>query len=164
MAKKIGYDMKTVRAAIDVNRQQRRLAFEKIEEGTGNLKNKTIGILGLSFKPNTDDMRDAPSIAIIEMLQQAGARIKAYDPVAMNEAKRILQHVVYSKDAYDTAKDADGLVFMTEWNQFRNLDTGRLKKLMKTPVIIDLRNIYEPQKMKEQGFKYVGRIKSPRLE
>jgi UDPglucose 6-dehydrogenase len=156
MAKKIGYDMKTVRAAIDVNQQQRRLAFEKIEEGIGNLKNKTIGILGLSFKPNTDDMRDAPSVAIIEMLQQAGARIKAYDPVAMIEAKRILQHVVYSKDAYDTAKDADGLVFMTEWNQFRNLDTARLKKLMKTPVIIDLRNIYEPQKMKEQGFKYIG--------
>jgi UDPglucose 6-dehydrogenase len=156
MAKKNGYEFKIVKATLEVNRQQRRIAFEKIETASGKLKGKTVGILGLSFKPNTDDMRDAPSIPIIDLIQKSGAHVKAFDPVAMEEAGKVLKNVIFCKDVYDTAKDADVLVFMTEWNQFRKLDISRLKKLMRTPTIVDLRNIYEPEKMKEYGFKYVA--------
>ena len=120
------------------------------------MKGKTVGILGLSFKPNTNDMRDAPSIPIIDSILKSGAQIKAFDPVAMEEAGKVLKGVTFCKDVYDTAKDVDVLVFMTEWNQFRKLDINRLKKLMHTPTIVDLRNIYEPEKMKEHGFKYVA--------
>jgi UDPglucose 6-dehydrogenase len=156
MAKKNNYEFKIVKATLEVNRQQRQIAFEKIKTVSGSLKGKTVGILGLSFKPNTDDMRDAPSIPIIDSLRKSGAQIKAFDPVAMEEAGKVLKGVTFCKDVYDTAKDVDVLVFMTEWNQFRKLDINRLKKLMHTPTIVDLRNIYEPEKMKEYGFKYVA--------
>ena len=156
MAKKMDYEFKIVKATLDVNRQQRRIAFEKIETVSGSLKGKTVGILGLSFKPNTDDMRDAPSIPIIDSIQKSGAQVKTFDPVAMEEAGKVLKSVTFCTDVYDTAKDADVLVFMTEWNQFRKLDISRLKKLMRTPTIVDLRNIYEPEKMKKYGFKYVA--------
>ncbi len=156
MAKKKDYEFRIVKATLDVNRQQRRIAFEKIETASGFLKGKTVGILGLSFKPNTDDMRDAPSISIIDSIQKSGAQVKTFDPVAMGEAGKVLKNVTFCEDVYDTAKDADLLVFMTEWNQFRQLDINRLKKLMRTPTIVDLRNIYEPEKMKEYGFKYVA--------
>jgi UDPglucose 6-dehydrogenase len=156
MAKKNDYEFKIVKATLEVNRLQRQVAFEKIKTSSGSLKGKTVGILGLSFKPNTDDMRDAPSIPIIDSILKSGAQIKAFDPVAMEEAGKVLKGVTFCKDVYDTAKDVDVLVFMTEWNQFRKLDINRLKKLMHTPIIVDLRNIYEPEKMKEHGFKYVA--------
>jgi UDPglucose 6-dehydrogenase len=156
MSKEKNYEFKIVKATLEVNQQQRRIAFEKIETVSGKLKGKTIGILGLSFKPNTDDMRDAPSIPIIDLIQKSGAYVKAFDPVAMEEARKVLKNVTFCKDVYDTAKDVDVLVFMTEWNQFRKLDMNRLKKLMRVPTIVDLRNIYEPEKMKEYGFKYVA--------
>lgn len=155
IADKSGYDCKVVRSVIEVNVQQRRIAFEKIQAAAGSLKNKKVGVLGLSFKPNTDDMRDAPSVSVIRMLLEAGAAVQAFDPVAMDEAKKILPDITYTTAAYDTAKDADVLIFMTEWNQFRNLNMDRIKTLMKTPVIADLRNIYEPDKMKHAGFTYV---------
>jgi UDPglucose 6-dehydrogenase len=156
-ARKAGTDLKIVQAAVDVNSRQRDVAFEKIRKITGGeLKGKTVAILGLSFKPNTDDMRDAPSIPIIERLQKAGAEIRAYDPVAMSEAKKALNRVAFCENAYEAAQGADCLVFMTEWNQFRNLNTDKLKEVMRTPAIADLRNIYEPKKLRELGFSYVA--------
>jgi len=112
--------------------------------------------LGLSFKPNTDDMREAPSIPIIEALQKMGARIKVYDPEAMNEAKRVLKDVVYCKDAYEVAEGSHALVMITEWNRFRLLDLHRIKDLLEEPIFIDLRNVYEPDQMKRLGFRYCG--------
>ena len=156
VAKKAGTDLKIVQAAVEVNSRQRDIAFQKIQKVTGDLKGKTIAVLGLSFKPNTDDMRDAPSIPIIERLQKAGAEVRAYDPVAMSEAKKVLNRVAFCKDAYDAAQGADCLVFMTEWNQFRNLNTDKLKEVMRTQAIADLRNIYEPKKMRDLGFQYIA--------
>jgi len=156
LAQKVDVDLYIVKATIAVNARQREIAVQKILSLLGEPEGKTVGILGLSFKPNTDDMREAPSIAIIEKLQTKGVLVQAYDPAGMEEAKKILKNVKYMTDAYETAKDADCLVFMTEWNQFRNLDMERIKNLMKTPAIADLRNIYEPVKMRELGFQYVG--------
>ncbi len=155
-AKKAGTDLKIVQAAVDVNSRQRDTAFQKIRQLTGDLKGKTVGILGLSFKPNTDDMRDAPSVPIIERLQKEGAEVRAFDPVAMTEAKKVLSRVTFCGDAYEAAAGADCVVFMTEWNQFRNLNTDKLKEVMRTHAIADLRNIYEPKKMRELGFQYVA--------
>ncbi|MBN1894690.1 UDP-glucose/GDP-mannose dehydrogenase family protein [bacterium] len=150
-----GYDFRIVKAAMQVNAIQRQAAFEKIRRVAGDLKGKTIGILGLSFKPNTDDMRDAPSVDVIRWIQEAGASVRAYDPAAMEEAGKVLKDVVFCKDAYDAAAGSDVLVFMTEWNQFRNLDLDKLKHILKTPAMADLRNIYDPEKMKEMGFAYI---------
>lgn len=159
VAKAVGYEFQIVKSAIAVNAQQRRVAFEKIQKSVGDLKGKTVGMLGLSFKPNTDDMRDAPSVAIIEALKKEGASVKVFDPVAMENAKDMVPDVTFCKDAYSVVESADVLVFVTEWNQFRNMDLKRLKKSMKAPVVVDLRNIYEPSKMKNEGFQYtaVGR-------
>jgi UDPglucose 6-dehydrogenase len=139
-----------------VNDQQGDRMVEKITAGLGALQGKMIGVLGLAFKPNTDDIRDAPSLKIIPKLQRGGAKIRAYDPKAMETAKSLLKNIDYGVDAYDVAKGSDALVIFTEWNQFRNLDLPRIKKLMKTPVFIDLRNIYEPARMRELGFRYFG--------
>jgi UDPglucose 6-dehydrogenase len=155
-AKKAGTDLRIVQAAVEVNSRQREAAFQKIKRLTGGLAGKTVAILGLSFKPNTDDMRDAPSIPIIEKLLKEGAEVRAYDPVAMTEAKKVLSGVTFCGDAYDAARGADCLVFMTEWNQFRNLNTDKLKEVMRTHAIADLRNIYEPKKMRELGFQYAA--------
>ncbi len=156
VAEQVGCDLRIVKATIEVNERQRQLMIDKIKNKVGDLKGKVIGVLGLSFKPNTDDMREAPSITIISALLKEGATVKAYDPAAMEEAKKILKDVHYCKETYEVAKDADALVFLTEWNQFRSLDLDRLKKLLRHPVVIDLRNIYEPDKMREKGFDYVA--------
>jgi UDPglucose 6-dehydrogenase len=159
VARKVGYDFRIVQSAIQVNDQQRITAFEKIQQAVGELKGKTAGVLGLAFKPNTDDMRDAPSVDIIRQIQKAGGLIKAYDPVAIEQAKKVLKDVTYTRDAYETAENVDVLIFITEWNQFRNLDLSRLKKSMRQPIIVDLRNIYNRWKMEKTGFTYtaVGR-------
>lgn len=154
LAEKHGVEANVVKAAIKTNERQREIAAEKIKRELKELKNKKIAILGLSFKPNTDDMREAPSVFIIQKLLEEGARINAYDPVAMKNAKEILPEVKYCKNIYDTAKGADALVIVTEWNQFRNLDLERIRKILKQPYFFDLRNIYEPAKMKKLGFKY----------
>jgi len=130
--------------------------INKIVEKVGDLKGKTIGILGLSFKPNTNDIRESSSIAIIQGLLEMGAKIKAFDPTAMEEAKAILPQIEYGKDAYDVAKGVDALVLATEWNQFRRLDLQRIKAQLKSPVFIDLRNVYDPDQMKQLGFIYCG--------
>ena len=122
----------------------------------GDLKGKTIAVLGLSFKPETDDMREAPSIDIIRNLVENGAIVRAYDPVAIPEARKILPDISYAEDEYGAVTGADALIFITEWNQFRALDMERIRGLMRTPKIADLRNIYEPEAMRELGFDYVG--------
>jgi UDPglucose 6-dehydrogenase len=156
IAQKHDYHFKVVEAAVKVNEQQRHRMLEKIKTAVGNFSGKTIAVLGLSFKPQTNDMREAPSIDIIEGMQKEGAKIQAYDPVAMDEARKIFKGVEFAEDTYDAISGADALVFVTEWNQFRSLDLEKIKRLLKTPIVIDLRNIYDPQKMREQGFQYTG--------
>jgi len=159
ISKKAGFDFKLLKEVKEINEYQRLLLLKKIEESVWNLKGKTIGALGLAFKPDTDDMRFAPSIDIIEKLQENGAIIKAYDPVAMGKAKLVLKNISYQKNAYDAARGADCLVIITEWNEFRELDLIKVKKLLKHPIIIDGRNLFEPCNMKKLGFDYkcIGR-------
>jgi UDPglucose 6-dehydrogenase len=145
-----------VDAVIEVNQQQSDQMLLKIRKLVGSLNGKTIAVLGLAFKPETDDMREAPAIGIIKNLLADGAKVRAYDPVAKSEAMKILPDVVYADDEYAAVNGADALVFVTEWNQFRALDMLRIRDLMKSPKIADLRNIYEPEDMREMGFKYVG--------
>jgi UDPglucose 6-dehydrogenase len=156
VARQFGQESMIVDAVIEVNRRQRRFMVPKIEKLVGDLKGKTIAILGLAFKPETDDMREAPAIDIITGLLERGATVRAYDPVAMSEAAQVLPEVNYTADEYEAVTNADALVFVTEWNQFRALDMRRIRDLMKTPRIADLRNIYEPADMRELGFEYVG--------
>ena len=148
-----------VDAAVRANERQRGYMVERIKQSMGDLKGKTIAVLGLSFKPNTDDIRDAPSVPIIKTLLKEGAKIRAYDPVSMEEAEKIMPEIKYCKDPYNTLKGADALIIMTEWNQFRNLELDKIKALLNSPFFFDLRNIYDPQKMREKGFQYysVGR-------
>ena len=128
----------------------------KIEKVVGDFTGKQIGVLGLSFKPETDDMRESPATDIIKEMQKRGAKIRAFDPVAMAEAKHYLPDIDYAENEYDAIKDADVLVIITEWNQFRALDMDKVKSLLKAPKIVDLRNIYNPTDMRELGFEYVG--------
>jgi len=156
MAQEKGYSFNILNAVIKVNDEQKKRMIQKIMGKVGDLKGKTIGILGLSFKPNTNDIRESSSIVIIQGLLAMGAKIKAFDPAAMEEAKAILPEIRYEKDAYDVAEGADALVLATEWNQFRRLDLQRIKEQLKNPVFIDLRNVYDPDQMKRLGFIYSG--------
>jgi len=156
VARQFGCDSMIVDAVIEVNRRQRLAMIPKIENLVDALDGKTVAILGLAFKPETDDMREAPAIDIISGLVERGATIRAYDPVAMTEAAKVLPQVTFASDEYEAVTDADALVFMTEWNQFRALDMGRIRDLMKSPRIADLRNIYDPEDMRALGFEYVG--------
>lgn len=159
MAEEHDVQLGIVDSAVKANEKQRELMVKKIKDAMGMLKGKKIAFLGLSFKPNTDDIRDAPSLFIIRSLLREESHIKAYDPVSMKEVEKILPEIKYCKDAYDTIKGSDALVIMTEWNQFRNLELDRIKTLLKEPYFFDLRNIYDPQRLREKGFKYycVGR-------
>jgi UDPglucose 6-dehydrogenase len=156
VAGQYGGESLIVEAVVEVNRRQRLKMVEKIEGLVGDVKGKTIAVLGLSFKPETDDMREAPSVDIIEALLEKGARVRAYDPVAVEQAQKVLKGVEYAEDEFSAVEGADALVFMTEWNQFRALDMQRVKELMRAPKIADLRNIYEPERMRRLGFDYVG--------
>jgi UDPglucose 6-dehydrogenase len=152
------HPLRLLEAVEAVNNDQKRVLFKKIREHfKSSLKGKTIGIWGLSFKPNTDDMREAPSLVLIEMLLESGARVKAYDPVAMHEAERKLGDTIqYCRDLYGAANDSDALVLVTEWSEFRIPDYKILSKLMKEKVIFDGRNIYDPSEVRENGFIYYG--------
>jgi UDPglucose 6-dehydrogenase len=156
VAKEYGVRSKIVEAVIDVNSRQREVAIAKIEKLVGDIDGKKIAVLGLSFKPETDDMREAPSIEIVAALQSRGALVVAYDPVAAEEAKKQLPELEIANDEYSAVEQADALVFITEWNQFRALDMKRIRSLMRAPKVADLRNIYEPGAMRELGFEYVG--------
>lgn len=151
-----GYDFKLLKGVISANKRQRELMVEKIKHHLGSLKGKNIAVLGLAFKQNTDDIRKSPSIDIIKLLLKEGARIKCFDPLAMDNTKKILTNLTYCQDEYETAHGSDALVIAAEWNQFRNLDLLKIKKLLKSPVLIDLRNLYEPKKVKSLGFIYEG--------
>ncbi len=156
VADSFGVETLIVDAVIEANERQRLAMIPKIEKLVGDLSGKTIGVLGLSFKPETDDMRDSPATVVIKELVKRGAKVKAYDPVAMEEAKHYLPEIEYATDEYDAIHEADALVFLTEWNQFRALDLIKVKSLLKSPKIADLRNIYEPTDMRDLGFEYVG--------
>ncbi|MFN3532530.1 MAG: UDP-glucose dehydrogenase family protein [Candidatus Brocadia sp.] len=150
-----GVGAKILTAVDEVNEQQKRSLIEKIKKLLPVLKGKSIAIWGLAFKPKTDDMREAPSIVIIHQLQELGAKIMAFDPEAQETAKKILKDVTYCNDPYLTVKGCDALVIVTEWNEFRDLDLKKVKRLIKHPNIIDGRNIYEPHEMEKLGFNYI---------
>ncbi len=156
LGRSVNYDVRIVEAALRVNECQKDSIIDRIRRLLPRLDGKTIAILGLAFKPETDDIREAPSIRIIGDLLEAGARIRTYDPAAMASARRLLTDVEYCEDEYEAARGSDGLVVVTEWNQFRRLDMDRLKQLMREPNIIDLRNLYEPETMRSAGFKYLA--------
>ncbi|HEY8634745.1 MAG TPA: UDP-glucose/GDP-mannose dehydrogenase family protein [Candidatus Dormibacteraeota bacterium] len=156
LAERFNYHPELLHAVMDINRDQRMLAIDKLRECLETLEGRTVGLLGLAFKPNTDDLREAPSLDIARVLIAAGADVRAYDPAAMAGARELLPDVVYSADPYALADGADGLVLVTEWNEFRQLDLGRVKASMRRPVMVDGRNIYDPAIMRSLGFTYRG--------
>jgi UDPglucose 6-dehydrogenase len=156
IAREKGYTFRILDSVIEANEFQKQRMVDKIKEMVGDLRGKRIGVLGLSFKPNTNDIRESSSIVIIQRLLSMGAKVKAFDPAAIEEAQKVLPEVEYGKDAYDTVSGADAVVLVTEWNQFRRLDLPRIKALLKEPIFIDLRNVYDPDHMKRLGFRYCG--------
>ena len=156
IAEKFGYEFKSLKSVVSANNRQRKLMVEKIKCSLGELKEKQIGVLGLAFKQNTDDIRESSSIDMIKLLLNEGAKIKCFDPMAMENTKKVLSNIIYCENEYNVAEGSDCLVIATEWNQFRNLDLYKIKELLKNPIFIDLRNLYEPEKVKELGFTYEG--------
>lgn len=156
IAHEAGYGFGLLKEVQKINEFQREQIVNKAKSALWNLKDKTIGILGLSFKPNTDDMREAPSIGIISLLHKEGARIKAYDPQAMQNAKAILQDVEFCQNPYEVANDSEALIFITEWDELKKLDFLKVKQLLKQPIIIDGRNLFDPVEMERLGFTYQG--------
>ena len=159
-ARAAGSPVRLVETTVEVNAARKKAMAGKIAAALGgDLNGKTVGVLGLTFKPNTDDMRDAPSLDIVPQLQAMGAQVQAYDPEGLAEARQLLQGVDFKAGPYEAVEDADGAVILTEWDQFRALDLDRVKLLMRTPAIVDLRNIYPPEEMRARGFMYasVGR-------
>jgi UDPglucose 6-dehydrogenase len=160
----LGYDFKLLNAVVEINRARVPLLVEKIRKVLGPLDNKVIGVLGLAFKPNTDDMREAKSVELIRLLHEAGAAIRAYDPVASEHARALLPaDVRYPASVYEAAEGADALVLVTEWNEFRFLNLERLRSLMRRPLIFDGRNLYEPERMRRLGFEYYSMGRKPIL-
>ncbi|MBL8148892.1 MAG: UDP-glucose/GDP-mannose dehydrogenase family protein [Blastocatellia bacterium] len=149
-------DLKIVKAVTEVNDRQRDLMLEKVKQMLGEPVGKTVAVLGLAFKPNTDDIRESPAIYIVRKLVDLGVKVRASDPASIDEAKKLFPEVDFCTDAYETAQGADLLVFLTEWNQYRKLDLEKLKSVMAQPAIADLRNIYDPNLIRKSGFKYVG--------
>jgi UDPglucose 6-dehydrogenase len=156
MARSENYEPILLSAVMEVNKQQRKVILNKIKNIMGTLEGRQIGILGIAFKPNTDDVRDAVSVDVMNALLEKGCRIKAYDPVAAENAKKAVSGVKYAKSAYDAAEGAECLVILTEWNEFKELDLKKVKKLMKKPAIVDGRNIYAPEAVRKMGFEYTG--------
>ena len=156
-AQDFGSPLRLVETTVAVNTTRKRSIARKVVAACGgSVSGRKIAILGLTFKPNTDDMRESPSLTIIQALQDAGAEISAYDPEGMANARTMLENVSFGTDPYDTAQDADALVIVTEWNAFRAMDFKRLKQVMKTPLLVDLRNIYRKEEVRGHGFGYVG--------
>jgi UDPglucose 6-dehydrogenase len=156
VAKEYGSESLIVESVVEVNRRQRGRMTRKIEQLVGDLEGKLIAVLGLSFKPETDDLRESPAVDVIRGLLAGGARVRAFDPVAMGQAREVLPEVEYAADEYAAAEGADCLVLATEWNQFRALNMERIKGLLRRPLVADLRNIYEPEAMNALGFEYTG--------
>ena len=149
--------LRILETVVAVNDQRKRAMARKVATALGgNLRGKTVAVLGLTFKPNTDDLREAPALAVITALQDMGAKVRAYDPAGMPQAKNVLSGVTYADNAYACAENAEALVIITEWEQFRALDLGRLKATMAQPVVVDLRNVYPPEELRKHGFRYQG--------
>jgi UDPglucose 6-dehydrogenase len=159
IARQYDYNFQIIEAVLRVNHDIKERMVDKVADAMGDPNGKSVALLGLAFKPETDDMRDSPTIPLIAGLQKRGASIRAYDPQAMDNAKTMFENVTFCRDAYDAAKDADAVVIATEWNEFRALNLARLKSIVRQPLIVDLRNVYDPQRMKAEGFRYysVGR-------
>ena len=155
-SKQLGTPSAIVNATIAVNKRQRQHMLTKVEQLTGDLQGKTVAVLGLSFKPQTDDVRDSVALELIKAMQKRGASIRAFDPIAMESAAKELNHVIFTEDAYEAATGADALVIATEWNEFRQLDLSTLRRAMNRPRVVDCRNIYDPDKVREAGFEYIG--------
>ncbi|MDR7036982.1 UDPglucose 6-dehydrogenase [Methylobacterium sp. BE186] len=156
-AQDAGTPVRLVETVVSVNDQRKRAMARKVIAACGGqVRGRTIALLGLTFKPNTDDMRDAPSLSIVAGLQDAGARVRAYDPEGMEQARALLPDIAYASDPYDCAEGADALVLITEWDAFRALDFDRLKTIMSAPVVVDLRNVYRPEDMARRGLRYVS--------
>src|SRR3989441_6397479 len=157
MAETMGYHPELLDTVMEINEDQRKLVVDKLREVLGSLRDQTIGVLGLAYKPNTDDIREAPAMGVIQSLLEKGAHVRAYDPAAIPNAKRLLNSSVeYCEDAYATARGADALLLVTEWDEFRRLDFDRIKPVMRRPVLVDGRNIYDPKAMRDRGFIYRG--------
>jgi UDPglucose 6-dehydrogenase len=154
----LGSPVSIVETVIAVNQKQRERMTIKIEDAVGPVMGKCIGVLGLTFKPNTSDVRESPALDIVRALLEKGVRVRVYDPEGMDEFRKVVkdENLTYCENAYEVATKADGLVFITEWNEFRNIDLKRLKKVLAEPVIFDLRNIFEPERVSELGFKHFG--------
>lgn len=156
-ARGAGMTLEIVEAVIRVNQRQKEWAVARIEEALGGLSERTVALLGLTFKPNTDDIREAPAIYIAQEILKRGGRLRAYDPVGMENASKVLNgEVTFCSDAYDAAQGCEALIIATEWNQFRNLDMDRMKELLVRPILIDLKNIYDPERIRDKGFAYYG--------
>ncbi|MCX5713293.1 MAG: nucleotide sugar dehydrogenase, partial [Candidatus Omnitrophica bacterium] len=161
ISEKIGYDFKLLKSVRDINIHQQSYLLQKIKEHLWILKDKHIGILGISFKPDTDDIRSAPSINIVNYLEKEGAHIKLYDPSAMPKARKLFEKVAFCKDAYAVARESDCLLILTEWDEFKALNLARIKNSMKRPLIIDGRNMFRPQDMQNKGFTYISIGRQP---
>ena len=163
-AQQVGSPLRIIETVVDVNNTRKKQMAERIIEASGgSVVGKTVAVLGVTFKPNTDDMRDSPSLDIIPALQAAGATVRAFDPAGMHEAAKLLPGVDWAKTAYEALDGADCIAILTEWNEFRALDLKRVKTLVKSPVLVDLRNIYNPEDMAQAGFEYrsIGRPQGP---
>jgi UDPglucose 6-dehydrogenase len=156
MAEEMGHEPRILNSVMEVNALRRSMIVERLKEALGDLGGKTIGLLGLAFKENTDDMREAPSLDIAEALTAAGAKVRAFDPVAMDVARKLLPNIEMAADPYEAAQGADAVLVITPWNEFKNLDLERVRDSMNSPILIDGRNIYQPEFMRNLGFDYQG--------
>ncbi|MDF1545540.1 MAG: UDP-glucose/GDP-mannose dehydrogenase family protein [bacterium] len=156
VADQMDYEFMLAKAATEVNRRQKKIMVERALEMVGSFAGKTIGMLGMAFKQNTDDCRESPAIEMSRRITEAGGIVRAYDPVAMDEAKKQLPDLVYCDDAYSAVEGSDLIIIATEWNEFQNLDFDRLKEIVKSPRVLDTRNIFDPRKVTEAGFEYQG--------
>ena len=163
-ASRFGYDFKLLRSVVEINKERASHLVDMMRKAMGGLEDKTIAVLGLAFKPNTDDMREAKSIEVVRLLHAAGAQVRAYDPVAMANAKALMpEGVVFCKSAYEAAAGADGVALLTEWNEFKYLNLDRLRGLLRHRLIFDARNLYEPERMRRLGFEYYSIGRKPVL-
>jgi len=156
ISEKTGYDFQLLKSVARINEEQLKSALKKIKDSLWIIKGKTIGVLGLAFKPDTDDIRNAPALRLIRMLQEEGAKIRVYDPQAIAKARKVLPKVIFCPDAYAACRSADCLFIATEWDEFKELDFGKVKKLLKRPLIVDGRNLYDPEILRKSGFTYVS--------
>jgi len=155
-SEKLRVPMPVAHAVVQVNQDQRTFVLKKVLKALGSPQGKTVTLLGLAFKPNTDDVRESVALDFARALLKRGCKVKGYDPVAMPAAQSLMPRITFCPDPYHAARGSDALVVVTEWNQFRQLDLARIKRLMRRPIIVDCRNIYDPQSVREHGFRYQG--------